>query len=79
MQHWICTVATACWAVWITTAKRSRGCVSHGSKHSFVQRWSGCAESRGPLYLTMEAGALTRWARTRLKNYHPITNRATDA
>jgi hypothetical protein len=40
-QRWICTAAGACWAVWITTAKRSpesfRGCGKGGGR--FTSPW----------------------------------------
>src|SRR5947207_9258973 len=62
MQRWVCTAAGACWAVWITTAKRSHGCVSPLKQTFCERRWSGLRQRRRPLYLTMEAGALTRWA-----------------
>ena len=62
MQRWICTAATACWAVWITTAKRSRGCVSPLQQTFFEPRWSGCGKGGGRFTLTMEAGARSRWA-----------------
>src|SRR5437762_6109868 len=62
MQRWICTALTVCWAVWTMMAGRSHGCVLPPRRRSCGRRSKHLNTSGAPLHLTMEAGALTRWA-----------------
>src|SRR5438105_6708498 len=62
MQRWICTVAIACWAVWIMTVTPSQRYALPPVTLLLRQNIEALRQKKRPIYLAMEAGAMTRWA-----------------